>query len=247
MADEADTFWQDEFQPFLKSYCYDCHSGEGAEADIDFSSYDSGERLAGERPRWNQVRGMIEIGAMPPSDYDPQPSRESRERMASWLDQRVNSVDCGLVEDPGRVTMRRLNSIEYDFTLRDLLGIDFSPSTMIGFPSDGVGNGFDNQGDVLSLSPLQLEKYLQAAQLLCERVIVHDRQSLRQQEQSLPALYRQDQRSVQFVFSEGKYTIRADGIPAGRPANGSRRPPGGWYRNSALAGWQQARDVYRGA
>lgn len=201
-------FWKNELQPFLQKHCYDCHTGEAAEAGIDFKSYDSPERLVNERPRWNQVRGMIEIGAMPPPDYEPLPSMEEREQIAQWIDRKVNTVDCGLTHDPGRVTMRRLNNVEYDNVLRDLLGIDFSPSTLIGFPSDGVGNGFDNQGDVLTLSPLQLEKYLQAAKLVASKIIVTDREPLRDQEQDLPALFLGDRSGAKFLFADGEYEIK---------------------------------------
>ncbi len=209
-TDASDTaFWKAELQPFLQKHCYDCHTGEDAEAGIDFESYDSHELLVSERPRWNQVRGMIEIGAMPPPDYEPLPNMEEREKIAEWIDRKVNTVDCGLSHDPGRVTMRRLNSVEYDNSLRDMLGIDFSPSSLIGFPSDGVGNGFDNQGDVLTLSPLQLEKYLQAARLVTAKIIVDDRESLREQKQDLPALYLGDSASVHFLFADGEYELKA--------------------------------------
>lgn len=206
-ADEK--FWDESLQPFLQEFCYDCHSGGGAEADIDFEKYESAAHLSDERPRWNQIRGMIEIGAMPPADYEPLPTMEQRERMAAWIDRKVNSVDCEIVHDPGRVTMRRLNNVEYDNTLRDLLAIDFSPSTLLGFPSDGVGNGFDNQGDVLTLSPLQMEKYLQAARLVSSHICGQEQDSLREQEADITALYATDQQSVQFIFADGQYEIRA--------------------------------------
>ena len=205
----APDFWRSDLQPFLQRYCYDCHSGEGSEADIDFSTYDSANRLADERPRWDQVRGMIEIGAMPPADYSPLPSLAKREKVADWIDRTINSVDCGGVRDPGRVTMRRLNNVEYDNVLRDLLGIDYSPSTLIGFPSDGVGNGFDNQGEVLSLSPLQLEKYLAAAKLVTSQLIVEDPESLRKQRLDVPVLFAGDSHSVRFLFATGKYELSA--------------------------------------
>ncbi len=65
--------------------------------------------------------------------------------------------------------------LKYDNTVRDLLGIDFNPSEDIGFLSDDVGNGFDNQGEVLTLPPIMLEKYMQAASLIANRVIENDR------------------------------------------------------------------------
>lgn len=178
--------WRSDVQPFLQQYCYDCHSGQDAEADIDFEAYDSPDQLANQRPRWEQVRGMIAIGAMPPDDYSPLPAMEERQKVARWIGRTINDVDCGGQPDPGRVTMRRLNNVEYDNALRDLLGIDDSPSTQVGFPSDGVGNGFDNQGEVLSLSPLQLEKYLQAAKLVSSQLIIDDPETQSAQQHDLP-------------------------------------------------------------
>jgi hypothetical protein len=70
--------------------------------------------------------------------------------------------------DPGRVTLRRLNRAEYNNTIRDLLGVDFQPAK--DFPADDVGYGFDNIGDVLSLPPILMEKYLSAAEQVVEQV-----------------------------------------------------------------------------
>ncbi len=201
-------FWASDVKPFLQTYCADCHSGDDAEAEVNFDAYTSTEQLLSQRPRWNQVLGMIEIGAMPPADYDPLPSHEDRERIAAWIDQTINSVDCDVVNDPGRVTMRRLNIVEYDNTLRDLLSIDFKPSAIVGFPSDDVGNGFDNQGDVLTLAPLQLEKYLQAAKLVADRVIVQDAETFREQEVEGEELFAQEVAEREFNFAEGKYDLK---------------------------------------
>ncbi|MGN6547933.1 MAG: DUF1592 domain-containing protein, partial [Aureliella sp.] len=176
---------------------------------IDLSIVDETTALEKQRPRWNQIRGLIEIGAMPPPDFDAQPTMDQREEIAAWIDRRINTVDCNLVTDPGRVTMRRLNSKEYDNTVHDLLGIDFSPSDIVAFPSDGVGNGFDNQGDVLTLSPLQLEKYMQAADLVAERVVVVDREALRKQRGDGGQLLLDGRVAAKFLFADGQYTILA--------------------------------------
>src|SRR5690606_17835292 len=71
---------------------------------------------------------------------------------------------------PGRVTIRRLNREEYNNTIRDLVGVDFDPAE--GFPADDTGYGFDNIGDVLSLSPIMLEKYMNAAQRILDEAVV---------------------------------------------------------------------------
>ncbi|MCY2963205.1 MAG: DUF1592 domain-containing protein, partial [Planctomycetota bacterium] len=72
--------------------------------------------------------------------------------------------------DPGRVTIRRLNKAEYNNTIRDLVGVEFRPAD--DFPSDDVGYGFDNIGDVLSLPPILFEKYLTAAERISELAII---------------------------------------------------------------------------
>src|ERR1700722_507098 len=72
--------------------------------------------------------------------------------------------------DPGKVTMRRLNRAEYRNTIRDLVGVDFDPTE--DFPADDVGYGFDNIGDVLTISPLLMERYLAAGEAITKRAIV---------------------------------------------------------------------------
>src|SRR5262249_21734368 len=86
----------------------------------------------------------------------------------TWLDRTLFAVDCGLKRDPGRVTIRRLNRTEYNNTIRDLVGVNFQPAE--DFPADDVGYGFDNIGDVLSLPPLLMEKYLAAAEKIVDEV-----------------------------------------------------------------------------
>src|SRR5690606_11711746 len=79
----------------------------------------------------------------------------------------MESFDCSQVEPFRRVTIRRLNRAEYNNTIRDLVGVDFQPAD--DFPADDVGYGFDNIGDVLTLPPVLLEKYLDAAEAIMAR------------------------------------------------------------------------------
>ena len=79
------------------------------------------------------------------------------------------NADKNAKPDPGRVTVRRLNRVEYNNTVRDLFGVDIKPAE--DFPSDDVGHGFDNIGDVLSLSPVLMERYLAASETVAQRVI----------------------------------------------------------------------------
>lgn len=108
---------------------------------------------------------------MPPADQ-PQPSTAERIEMIEWISTALADRECAGPRDAGRVTLRRLNRFEYNNTIRDLVGIDFRPAD--DFPSDDVGEGFDNIGDVLTLPPLLLEKYLAAAQQIVERALACD-------------------------------------------------------------------------
>ena len=102
---------------------------------------------------------------MPPKSK-PQPAEEERDRLVAWIDATLART-VPIKKDPGRVTMRRLNRAEYNNTIRDLVGVKFQPAE--DFPSDDVGYGFDNIGDVLSLSPILLEKYLAAADKIVDQ------------------------------------------------------------------------------
>lgn len=165
----ADTF-EIDLKPFLDQYCIDCHGPDEQMAGIGFHKYDSTLQLLEDRKTWERVYRIMNAGAMPPPDHDPQPSKAEHQTAVAWLDDTLNNFDCDLIDDPGRPTIRRLNIAEYNNTIRDLVGVDFQPAK--DFPSDDVGEGFDNIGDVLSLSPLQLEKYLNAAEDVTHAAIV---------------------------------------------------------------------------
>ncbi|MFM7103068.1 MAG: DUF1592 domain-containing protein, partial [Verrucomicrobiota bacterium] len=105
---------------------------------------------------------------MPPPKK-PQPDPAERERVVQWADTTLFPVDPAN-PDPGRVTLRRLNRVEYDNTIRDLVGVDFQPAA--DFPQDDVGYGFDNIGDVLSLPPVLWERYLRAAEMVLDEAVV---------------------------------------------------------------------------
>ncbi len=161
--------FQKQVLPFLKKYCLDCHGNGADEGGLTLDAFLKPEEFHANRKTAELVFKMLNAGAMPPEDGE-QPSMEERQQAVDWIDAKLYYVDCELPPDPGRVTIRRLNRAEYNNTIRDLLGIDFEPAA--DFPSDEVGNGFDNIGDVLSLPPLLMEKYLDAAETIAQKAIV---------------------------------------------------------------------------
>ena len=154
-------------RPLFEQYCYGCH-GERKRAGLDLRIYTDAAHVAQDRDTFAEVLKNVRGGLMPPASK-PQPSPAERALIANWLEAELFPVDCAH-PDPGRVTLRRLNRTEYNNTIRDLVGVDFQPAN--DFPMDDVGYGFDNIGDVLSLPPLLVEKYLAAAEKILDRAIV---------------------------------------------------------------------------
>ncbi|WP_217647000.1 DUF1592 domain-containing protein [Planctomicrobium piriforme] len=165
-ANRSPSYTQD-LVPFVKAYCSDCHANGSQEGDFAFDRYASLAALKNDREIWAKVLKLVRLGAMPPSDAK-QPTEEERNRAIGWLDHQLYFVDCAAEQNPGRVTVRRLNRIEYNNTVNDLLGINFRPAD--DFPSDDVGHGFDNIGDVLTVPPLLMEKYLTAGESIARKV-----------------------------------------------------------------------------
>ncbi len=145
-------------KPWFSRYCYSCH-GEKKKGDLDLRIYADELSAKRDAPEFEKILDKIEAREMPPENK-PQPSAAERALIARWIESAVLNCDCEH-PDPGRVTLRRLNRAEYNRTIRDLVGVDFQPAD--DFPADDVGYGFDNIGDVLSLSPMLMEKYMAAA------------------------------------------------------------------------------------
>lgn len=154
---------------FLETHCTGCHSGDKPKGEIDLAKFTDTASLVKNRKAWDNIVRVVAGGQMPPKD-EAQPAAAEVETFTSLVRSIFDYADLHAKPDPGRVTMRRLNKQEYRNTVRDLLGVDFDPTE--NFPSDDVGYGFDNIGDVLTLSPLLMERYLAAAEMIVNRVIV---------------------------------------------------------------------------
>ena len=154
--------------PLLEKYCYSCHGNGKKKGDIALDTYKSQDELIADSTTWGKVLENLNSHVMPP-EKKPQPTLSERELLTHWIEAEVFKCDCEN-PDPGRVTIRRLNRAEYSNTIRDLVGVGFEASEE--FPADDSGYGFDNIGDVLSVPPVLLEKYLAAAEKIMETAIV---------------------------------------------------------------------------
>jgi mono/diheme cytochrome c family protein len=155
-------------KPFLAENCYTCHGSRRQKSGLDLQAFQSATALIEARDRWEEVVSKLQRGEMPPEE-EPQPPEEARQAVASWLLREFDRIDDATPPDPGRVTARRLNRAEYNNTVRDLLGVDLKPAE--DFPQDDSGYGFDNIGDVLSLSPVLMEKYVRAADTVARTAV----------------------------------------------------------------------------
>jgi hypothetical protein len=157
-----------DVKPLLATYCLGCHEGTTPSGGLALDRLAVEDGARADVATWERVIAAIHVGEMPPPD-EPAPASEEVAALESWLDAEV--FRCG-GRDPGRVALRRLNRLEYNNTIRDLIGLDLRPAD--DFPADDVGDGFDNNGDVLSLPPVLAEKYLAAAEAIVEAAFRSD-------------------------------------------------------------------------
>ncbi len=173
-SESAGTFaeYQKTVQPFLAAHCYECHNAKDAEGDLRLDILTDESSLAKGMPTLEKAIKMLTARKMPPKE-EPRPSEDDYHMIIDWLNTYTTNFYMTGPIDPGRVTLHRLNRAEFNNTIRDLLGVsDFHPAD--AFPLDDAGYGFDNNGDVLSIAPMLMEKYLNAGNLTAQKVIFAD-------------------------------------------------------------------------
>ncbi len=155
-----------DIEPILAKHCFDCHGNGVDKGGVRLDEFTSAAALR-DHQLWSRALRNVRAGLMPPADEPPLPAADAA-KLSAWIKQEAFGLDPA-APDPGRVTVRRLNRVEYRNTIRELLGVDFD--TQKEFPADDTGHGFDNMADVLSISPLLLEKYLDAAQTIVAQAV----------------------------------------------------------------------------
>ena len=154
--------------PIMEEFCYRCHGEKKVKGDIKFEGAATISEIRELAETWEMAREMLTTREMPPED-EPAPSDIQRLTIVQWIDDALEYYPPDGAIDPGWFTIHRLNKAEYRNTLRDLLGIDPARADLAAaLPPDDTGYGFDNIADVLSMSPLQMELYLDAAERAIE-------------------------------------------------------------------------------
>ena len=173
-ADDVDDRLRQQFdadvRPFLETYCQACHEGDGAEGQLDLTTYRTGEDVVRDHRAWKKVLSRLSAGEMPPQG-ERQPSAKRRQAVIDWIERFREREAAKHAGDPGVVPTRRLSNSEYDYTIRDLTGVDLRPARE--FPVDPANEaGFDNSAESLSTSPALMTKYLGAARSVVEHLVL---------------------------------------------------------------------------
>lgn len=158
-------------RPILKNNCSGCHNASVMSGGVNLLPYTEASTVSTDREAWEKIVQKIESGEMPPRGL-PRPPQAQISALVDFVRGEFVKADATVKPDPGRVTARRMNRNEYRNTVRDLLAVDFRAER--DFPTDDSGYGFDNIGDILTISPVLMEKYLNAAETIASRAMGAD-------------------------------------------------------------------------
>ncbi|PQO33484.1 hypothetical protein C5Y96_11640 [Blastopirellula marina] len=166
---ESPDHFEKKIRPALETYCAACHDPEDADNHIKFLQAKTAADIQHLRGIWGSTAAQLRNRTMPPPDED-QPSEHERLELAQWIDDYLRATACELGSYAGNVTTRRLNRLEYENTIRDLVGPELGYHET--FPTDGGGGeGFNNNGETLFLPPMLMERYVEAAQEILDAAI----------------------------------------------------------------------------
>lgn len=215
--DQALAQFHQTVAPILKAHCYDCHGDGIKKGGVAFDELTTTGQLLHNPELWLKVLRNTRSHLMPPPG-EAAPTSAQQLALETWITTGAFGLDLSR-PDPGRVTVRRLNRTEYRNTVRDLIGVDFDAEHALA--ADDIGYGFDNIGDVLTLSPMRMEKFVEAAQNVVKKGVPADSLAL----------------SEQMIL--GKEFLTADGSKSGDPisfyqerkvGHSYRAPVAGEYR-----------------
>jgi hypothetical protein len=164
-------FFTDSVISALNRYCFDCHDPEDSEGDVLFLEAKTPADLEARRSEWRSVAEQLRNRTMPPAKKKLQPTEEERLEIANWIKTYLRESASKSPPYAAPVTARRLNRLEYDNTVRDLLGVMLGFSETFPMESGG-GEGFDNNGETLFTPPMLMERFLEASGQIVDAAIV---------------------------------------------------------------------------
>ncbi len=156
--------------PVLGSTCTQCHNSQFASGGFDAAPFLAPASVLNQRDGWDLILTKLRAGEMPPKGIPH--SQADIDTLVKYVQGEFDRIDQNTKPDPGRVVAHRLNRNEYANTIRDLLGVEFRAQK--DFPTDDSGEGFDNIGEILTISPVLMEKYVAAAERIASRAVAAD-------------------------------------------------------------------------
>ena len=163
-------FSKEKVIPFLENYCLECHDSDVQKGDIDLEPlYDALViQDPGSAILWHDVMDQLNLDEMPPAKSDQPTDAETLDTIA-WISDKLDDFYTDNEPEDSQSVLRRLNKVEYQNTIRDLLYVDFEPGER--FPADSTLEGFDNIGEALTVSTTLFERYLESAEEIAEKAI----------------------------------------------------------------------------
>ena len=158
-------------QSLLAKKCVLCHNTQLASGGLNLNTVLTLDSVLERRETWTKILQKLRTGQMPPPGAE-RPLAGEVDALVNLVQNLFDRQDRRASLDPGRVTVRRLNRNEYSNTIRDLLGVEFHAEK--DFPTDDSGHGFDNIGDVLTISPMLMERYVAAAEKISAKALGAD-------------------------------------------------------------------------
>ncbi len=166
----GEDLFRDNVQPFMQKYCVRCHNQKKTEGLLNLTRYTSSELIAQDFRQWEHVTTFLKEEKMPPEEAK-QPSAAERAQFLAALEKVLLIEAQKVADDPGASLPRRLSNAEYNYTIRDLTGVDIRPTA--SFPVDPAsGEGFSNTGEALVMSPNLFKKYYAAAQQVADHLLL---------------------------------------------------------------------------
>ena len=170
-AADAPADFDSAVKPVLSKTCTLCHNDKLSSGGLNVKLLLSPDSIATYRDGWETILDKLRAGEMPPKGI-PRPPEAQMQALIHYVEGEFEKADRNIKPDPGHVTARRLNRSEYSNTIRDLLAVDFRAEK--DFPTDDSGYGFDNIADVLTISPVLMERYMDAAETIASRAMGAD-------------------------------------------------------------------------
>ena len=156
----GEDLFRDQVTPFMQKYCLRCHNEKTTEGLLNLTRYTSSTLIAQDFREWEHVRTFLKEEKMPPKEAK-QPTLAERSEFLAAVDKLLLIEARKLADDPGTSSPRRLSNAEYNYTIRDLTGVDIRPTA--SFPVDPAsGEGFTNTSEALVMSPNLFKKYYAA-------------------------------------------------------------------------------------